>query len=110
MTLAEEFEDFDLESALQSYSTTPEEERKRCPECLSPNITRKTHRHKDVEHRQDGRYRCEIRECGAHFDEPRTGLTNEEAGRNGHEGGKEPDLERDSRGRFLPKNGGTRDA
>lgn len=63
-------EDFDLASARSKRSTTPDDERPRCPYCNSVNIESKTGHYFGSVHRQEGKYRCDARGCGRHFDKP----------------------------------------
>ena len=56
-----------LEIAEQASSTTPDEERYRCPECGSFRITTKQ-RTQDMEHAVDTEHKCTM--CKAHFDKP----------------------------------------
>jgi len=60
----------DLEARLNARSSTPSEERNRCPEC----------EHLNIEPHVNGTYRgkkylCNI--CGNHFDDPLTGVSPE---------------------------------
>jgi len=64
-------EDFDLHSALHSESSTPPEERTRCPECKHSSIYPITHKSNGVV-RPDAEYRCE--DCGHAFDQPIRGV------------------------------------
>lgn len=64
-------DDFDLQAALQARSTTDARDRKRCPECYR---TCKPTSGKHGQH--NGDYICE---CGHVFDDPVTGLTEQEA-------------------------------
>ena len=60
-----------IEAARSAPSSTDESERKRCPECGSPNISLKPGSiASDCTHRKDARYRCAKEGCGVHFDEP----------------------------------------
>ena len=51
-------------------STTTTE--KRCPECGSINISKKTSRGGSTQREYDTKYRCNNRTCRHHFDEPLT--------------------------------------
>lgn len=64
-------EDFDLDAALAAHSTTPTDERKRCPECGRATVHTKspTGRSRRSEHPED--HYC--KSYGAHFDEPLVG-------------------------------------
>lgn len=65
-----EIDSEELQRRICGRSTTPDEERKRCPECESVNISPKT----DQNLRNRGKpedWRCGS--CKAHFDEPLEG-------------------------------------
>lgn len=55
---------FDLHAARKAKSTTPDAERKRCPECWSVRINLRTDEH--TKYQYD--YHCNS--CGAEFNEP----------------------------------------
>lgn len=59
-----------LEAMKYAPSSTPDEQRKRCPECRSPKVRRKIpgSRGRDP---KPGEYSCA--KCHAHFDEPLVG-------------------------------------
>lgn len=69
-------EGFDLEEAHRRRSTTPREERERCPYCESTRIWKRqgdrwdypedTRRGSPPENDE----RCSCRSCGGHFDDP----------------------------------------
>ncbi|AXR79008.1 hypothetical protein [Natrarchaeobaculum sulfurireducens] len=63
-------DDFDLEKARAKRSSTPDEKRKRCPECHNTSIIRKTSK-PSTDRYEEGDWRCDI--CCAHFDEPLRG-------------------------------------
>jgi len=63
-------EDFDLDAARSQNSTTPDSDRRRCPECGSVKILRKTEKGANAPARKGGKYRCEADGCQAHFDVP----------------------------------------
>ena len=62
-------DDFDLDAARRAPSSTPAEERERCPHCGSYNISVKTQVHGGPNKREyDGDYFCDC--CKNHFDDP----------------------------------------
>jgi transposase-like protein len=61
-------EDFDLNDALNAYSTTPREEMSRCPNCESVNIQRKSTRPRSARQTRTEDWRCF--HCEEHFEEP----------------------------------------
>lgn len=62
----------ELEARKQAKSITPANQRKRCPECGSTHITRKTGKW-DTGCLDRGRWRCKELDCLTHFDQPVTG-------------------------------------
>lgn len=64
-------EGFDLHDAMQAESSTPEEKRKRCPECESSgNLVPLVNNH--IGGDPEANYRCDG--CGHKFDKPLTGV------------------------------------
>jgi uncharacterized protein with PIN domain len=49
-------------------STTPDEERKRCPNCGALGVMPKSAKMKDYDCRKEGNYKCD--RCFSHFDDP----------------------------------------
>ena len=71
-------DDFDLESARRQHSTTPKDQRPRCPQCKRLSVRTKTGKPSGTSH-SDKKHYCN--RCDAHFDEPVYGPSPEEVSR-----------------------------
>lgn len=65
-------EDFDLDAARHARSTTPPEQRTRCPVCHQTDVRPKADRDDPVGRERDNPERYHCRACGTHFDDPLT--------------------------------------
>jgi hypothetical protein len=87
------------EAAYQPSSTDSRTE-PRCPDCSSPNISRRPHTiAEDPEHTREGRWRCRAGDCRHCFDEPAPSANEEGVPR--HDGcGRKLHVRRLEEGRF----------
>lgn len=72
MSSAVERGEISLEEVKNQRSTTPPEERDRCPECLAASIVEKQMPVERRERPED--FRCENAGCAHHFNEPVSGI------------------------------------